>query len=142
MTHRSTATSEGGRQAGEHQRPIKQSPAHWYCYETQDLYETQDRQWLARLAGDVGWIEAAVASEGVASVLADLRRAAAANPASTLVAAVLAAVTGQVHDLRPPQPLDQPACILRQLWMQAAELAEGDLAEDIRSRLQSTLVLD
>ena len=33
--------------------------------------------------------------------------------------------------------MDQPGYILRQLWMQAAELAEDDLAEDIRSRLQS-----
>ena len=57
--------------------------------------------------------------------------------ASTAVAAVLAAVTGQAHNLRPPQPLDQPGYILRQLWMQAAELAEDDLAEDIRGRLQS-----
>ena len=53
------------------------------------------------------------------------------------VAAVLAAVTGQAHNLRPPQPVDQPGYILRQLWMQAAELAEDDLAEDTRTRLQS-----
>ena len=33
--------------------------------------------------------------------------------------------------------MDQPGYILRQLWMQAAELAEDDLAEDIRSRLPS-----
>ena len=74
---------------------------------------------------------------GVDRVLADLRRAAAANPASTAVAAVLAAVTGQAYNLRPPQRLDQPGYILRQLWMQAAELADDDLADDIRSRLQS-----
>ena len=33
--------------------------------------------------------------------------------------------------------MDQPGYILRQLWTQAAELAEDQLAEDIRSRLQS-----
>ena len=93
-----------------------------------------------------GWLSWPVTSAGsrqrsrqraLTGVLADLRRAAAANPASTAVAAVVAAVTGQAYDLRPPQPVDQPGYILRQLWMQAAELAEDDLAEEIRSRLQS-----
>ena len=49
----------------------------------------------------------------------------------------MSAVTGQAYNLRPPQPVDQPGYILRQLWMQAAELVEDDLAEDIRGRLQS-----
>lgn len=89
------------------------------------------------MVGDVGWVEAAIASAGVNSVLADLRRAAAANPAVTRVAAVLAAVNGQAYNLRAPQPVGQPGYILRQLWMQAAELAEDDLAEQIVSRLQS-----
>jgi hypothetical protein len=96
-----------------------------------------DPQRLAQLAGDIGWVEGAIASVGVDPVLADLRRTAAADPANAPVAAVLAAVTGQAHNLRPPQPLDQPGYILRQLWMQAAELADDNLAEEIRSRLQS-----
>ena len=79
------------------------------------LHPDQDPQRLAQLASDIGWVEAAIASVGVDRVLADLRRAAAANPASTAVAAVLAAVTGQAHNLRPPQPVDQPGYILRQL---------------------------
>ena len=108
-----------------------------YLLDTYPATLTQDPQRLAQLASDIGWVEAAIASAGVDAVLADLRRAAAANPASTVVAAVLAAVTGQAHNLRPPQPVDQPGYILRQLWMQAAELAEDDLADDIRSRLQS-----
>jgi hypothetical protein len=78
-------------------------------------------------------------------VLADLRRAAAAIPASNAIAAVASAVTGQAYDLRPPQPVDQPGFILRQLWMQAAELNEGNLAENIcthiRSQADSRLVL-
>jgi WD40 repeat protein len=97
----------------------------------------QDQQRLAALVSDVGWVEAAICSVGVDRVLVDLRQAAAANPASTAVKAVLAALTGQAHNLRPPQPLNQPGYILRQLWMQAAELTEDDLAEDICSRLQS-----
>jgi hypothetical protein len=87
--------------------------------------------------GDVSWVEAAIVSAGVDGVLADLRRAAAADPANKAVAAVLAAIAGQAHNLRPPQPLDQPGYTLRQLCMQAAELAEDRLADDIRARLRS-----
>ena len=92
---------------------------------------------LAQLASDIGWVEAAIASAGVDRVLDDLRQAAAASPDSTTVAAVLAAVTGQAYELRSPRPVDQPGYILRQLWMQAAEFGEDDLAEDTRIRLQS-----
>ncbi len=108
-----------------------------YLLDTYSSTLTRDPPRLAQLASDIGWIEAAIGSAGVDRVLADLRRAAAANPASTAVAAVLAAVTGQAYNLRPPQPLDQPGYIMRQLWMQSAELAEDDLAGDIRTRLQS-----
>jgi hypothetical protein len=108
-----------------------------YLLDTYPATLTQEPRRLTQLASDIGWVEAAIESEGVASVLADLRQAAAANPASSEVAAVVAAVTGQTYDLRPPQPVKQPGYILRQLWMQAAGLAEDDLAEDIRSRLQS-----
>ena len=108
-----------------------------YLLDTYPATLTDDPQRLSELASDIGWVEAAIASAGVDLVLADLRRAAAANPASTLVAAVLAAVTGQAYNLRTRQPVDQPGYILRQLWMQAAELAEDQLAEDIRSRLPS-----
>jgi hypothetical protein len=106
-----------------------------YLLDTYPATLADDPPRLAQLVGNIGWVEAAVASAGVDRVLDDLRRAAAANPASRAVAAVLAAVTGQADDLRPP--VDQPGYILRQLWMQAAELGEDDLAEDIRSRLQS-----
>ena len=92
---------------------------------------------LAQLVSDIGWVERVIASVGIDSVLADIRRAAAANPESTTVAAVTAVATGQAYDLRRPQPVDQPGYILRQLWMQAAELAEAGLAENIRDRLQS-----
>jgi hypothetical protein len=108
-----------------------------YLLDTYPATLAQDPQRLAELAGDIGWAEAAIASVGVDRVLADLGRAVVANPVSTAVAAVLAVVSGQAYDLRPPQPVNQPGYILRQLWMQAAELAEDDLAGQIRGRLQS-----
>jgi WD40 repeat protein len=98
---------------------------------------THDPRRLAQLASDVGWVEAATRSAGIDRVLANLRQAVADNPTSTAVAAMLAAVSGQAHNLRRPAPLDQPGYILRQLGMQAGELAEDGLAEDIRSRLKS-----
>ena len=96
-----------------------------------------DPQRLVQLAGDIGWVEAAIASAGVDLVVADLRRAAAADPDNIVVSAVLAAVVGQAYNLRPPLAVDEPGYILRQLWMQAAELAKDDLAEAIRIRLKS-----
>ena len=108
-----------------------------YLLDTYVSTLAHEPQRLAQLASDAGWVEAAITSASVDRVLADLRRAAAANPESTAVAAVLAAATRQAHNLRPPQPLDQPGYILRQLCMQAIELGEDDLAENIRSRLQS-----
>ena len=59
-----------------------------------------------------------------------------ANPANR-VAAAWRPSPARPTTCGPPQPVDQPGYILRQLWMQAAELAEDDLAADIRSRLQS-----
>jgi WD40 repeat protein len=108
-----------------------------YLLENYPSTLTHDRQRLARLTSDVGWVEAAITSVGVERVLADLRRAFAANPADTAVAATLAATTGQVYNLQALQPLDQPGYILRQLWMQSAELGEDELATNIRSRLDS-----
>ena len=99
---------------------------------------THDPRQLSELVSDVSWIDVSVRSVGVYHVLADLRRASAGNPASTEVASILAVVTGQAHNLRAPQPLDKPGYVLRQLWMQAAELVEDDLAEDLRSRLRSS----
>jgi WD40 repeat protein len=111
-----------------------------YLLDTYPSTLTRDPWRLAELVSDTAWIDAAVRSVGVDHVLADLRRASAANLASAEIAeiaAVLAVVTGQAHNLRTPKPLDQPGYILRQLWMQAAELIEDDLAENLRSRLRS-----
>jgi WD40 repeat protein len=92
---------------------------------------------LARLVGDLGWVEAAIISVGVDRVLADLRRAVAICPESRLLAAVLAAVTGQAYNLRPPRPVDQPCYVLRQLCLQAMEMGEDGLVDDLRRRLQA-----
>ena len=108
-----------------------------YLLDTYPSTLASDPQRLAELTCDVGWIEAAVGFVGVDRVLADLRPAAAANRDSAAVAAMLAAVTAQAYNLRLPRPMGQPGYVLRQLGMQAAELAEDELAEEIRSRLES-----
>ena len=108
-----------------------------YFLDTYPSTLTDDHQRLAELAGDIGWVEAAVQSAGVDRVLTDLRQALTVNPASARVAAVLAAVTGQAQHLRPPQPVDEPGYILRQLCIQAADIAEDQLADDLLRRLQS-----
>jgi WD40 repeat protein len=108
-----------------------------YLLDTYPSTLAGDPRRLADLVGDAGWLEAAVVSAGVDPVLAGLHSAVAASPAVTGVAAMLAAVTGQAQNLRAPQPVGQPGYILRQLWMQAAELGEGGLADRIRDRLTS-----
>jgi hypothetical protein len=92
---------------------------------------------LAALVSDVGWVDAALQSTGVDRVLADLRSAATPVQAMPAVAAMLATVSGQAHHLRFPLPLTDPGYVLRQLWMQAAELGEDRLASDLRARLGS-----
>jgi WD40 repeat protein len=49
---------------------------------------------------------------------------------------MLATVSGQAHNLRPSLLLNQSGYVLRQLWMQAAELGEDRLAGDLRGRLR------
>ena len=51
------------------------------------------------------------------------------------VAAMLDVMRGQAQHLRPPQPVDQPDYLLRQLCLQAAELGEDVLADKLRKRL-------
>ncbi len=102
-----------------------------------------DPRRLSELTGDITWAEAAIASMGVDRVLANLQRAAGVDPGNATVAALLATVTGQAPNLQPSQSLHSAGYILRQLWMQAAELgsdgmlAAERLAIDIRGRLQS-----
>jgi WD40 repeat protein len=92
---------------------------------------------LAALVSDAGWVDAALQSMGADQVLADLRRAAVADPSDHTVGAMLATVSGQARNLRPSSLLTQPGYVLRQLLMQAAEFAEDRLANDLRARLRS-----
>ena len=108
-----------------------------YLLESYPGILSDDPQQLAALVSDAGWVDAAIQSVGADHVTADLRRAAAADPAHPLVGAMLATVVGQAPNLRPPQPLSQPGYVLRQLCLQAAELTEDRLADHFRARLRS-----
>jgi hypothetical protein len=92
---------------------------------------------LVALVSDAGWVDAALQSMGADRVLADLRRAAVADPADSAVATMLAIVSDQTHHLRLSSLLAEPGYVLRQLCLQAAELGEDRLASDLRARLQS-----
>jgi WD40 repeat protein len=90
---------------------------------------------LAALVGDVGWVAAAVQAVGVDRVLANLGAAQSAGPANEGVSIMLSVLRAQAQYLRPPQPLNQPGYVLRQLCLQAAELADKQLAADSAARL-------
>lgn len=70
------------------------------------------------------------------SVLAHLAAAWSSDPASAGVSGMLACVRGQAHNLRPPQPVSQPGYVLRQLCIQACELADKQLADEARAKLR------
>jgi hypothetical protein len=109
----------------------------WYLLDSYPGTLTSEPSLLVALVSDAEWIDAAIQSVGVDRVLADLRRAAAAGQAIPAVGATLATVSGQAHHLRASLLLTQPGYVLRQLWMQAAELGEDRLASDLRGRLRS-----
>jgi hypothetical protein len=67
-------------------------------------------------------------------VVADLETP-AANRTSERAATMLTIVSRQAFYFRPPRPVNQPGYVLRQLWRQAAELPEDDLADKLRDRL-------
>jgi WD40 repeat protein len=89
---------------------------------------------LAGLVGDPGWVAAALPVAGVDAVLADLDAAKSAGAAAEVLFRV---VRGQAADFRPPQPVDHPSYVLRQLCLQAAELGQDAVAEDLRERLRA-----
>ena len=99
---------------------------------------TEDQPPLVRLVGDVGWVDAAIQTAGVDSVVAALSTARSAAPAYPRVSSMLAAVRGQARHLRPPAPVHQPGYVLRQLCLQAAELGEEVLAVELQKRLLSS----
>jgi WD40 repeat protein len=109
-----------------------------YLLDTYPATLDRDPVWLAALAGNVSWAEAAITSAGADRVIANLAAAAVAAPGDLGVAAVRDAVMSQARNLRPAQ-LEGTASgyVLRQLWTRAAGLGEGRLAGRIRDRLQS-----
>ena len=98
----------------------------------QTLYD--DRPRLAALAGDAGWVTAAIRTLGVDAVLAELKKAAAAAPGEPRLAAMHAVVRGQAHHLRDPEAVGDPGFVPRQLCLQATELGETPLAADCQTR--------
>ena len=105
-----------------------------YLLDTYPSTLAGDPKRLAALVSDIGWVEVAVQSIGVDRVLANLRQAAAEDPTA---GGMLAVVAGQAFHLRPPWPVDQPGYVLRQLCLQAVELTEDRLADDLRAKLRS-----
>ena len=98
----------------------------------QTLYGDPSR--LAALAGDAGWVTAAIRALGVDAVLAELKTAGAAAPGEPRLAAMQAVVRGQAHHLRDRKAAGDPGFVPRQLCLQAAELGETLLAADFRTR--------
>ena len=97
----------------------------------------RDPDRLAALASDVGWVDAAIHMTGVDKTLADLRQAAAVASTHAEVDAMLAVVAGQAHHLRLAPLLNESGYVLRQLCLQATELRESGLADQLRARLLS-----
>ena len=89
---------------------------------------------LAALAGDVGWITAAIRTLGVDAVQAELKTIGAAAPGESRLTAMHAVVRGQAHHLRGREAVADPGFVPRQLCLQAAELGENILAADFRTR--------
>ena len=96
------------------------------------LYDDPPR--LAALAGDAGWVTAAIRTLGVDAVLAELKTAVGALPGERRLAAMQAVVRRQAHHLRHPEAASDPGFVPRQLCLQAAELGETLLAADCRTR--------
>ena len=96
------------------------------------LYDDPPR--LAALAGDAGWVTAAIQTLGIDAVMAELKTAGAAAPGEQRLAAMHAVVRGQAHHLRGREAADDPGFVPRQLCMHATELDENALAADFRAR--------
>ena len=108
------------------------TPLYLFDRYPQTLYGDPPR--LAALAGDAGWVTAAIQTLGVDAVLAELKTAAAAAPGEPRLTAMHAVVRGQAHHLRGQEAAGDPGFVPRQLCLQAAELGETRLAADFRIR--------
>ena len=105
-----------------------------YLLDTYPSTLTEDPPRLAALAGDAGWVTAAIQTLGVDAVLAELKTADATAPDEPRLAAMHAVVRGQAHHLRDPEMGGDPGFVPRQLCLQAAELGENTIAADCRAR--------
>jgi len=105
-----------------------------YLFDTypQALYGDPPR--LAALAGDAGWVAAAIRTLGVDAVLAELKTASTAAPGEPRLAVMHTVVRGQAHHLRGPEAASDPGFVPRQLCLQATELGETLLAADCQAR--------
>jgi WD40 repeat protein len=92
---------------------------------------------LTALVGDVGWVATAIPVAGVDRILAVLRIAATARPPHATASAMQTILGVQGRNLRPPQPVDEPAYVLRQLCLGAMELREEGVAATARNRLRT-----
>ena len=90
---------------------------------------------LAALGGDVDWVITALEALGVSRVLSTLATASTLAPADPGVAGLLVTVGAAARHLSEPDPLSQPADILRQLCLHATEYRLEDLAAQLRERL-------
>jgi hypothetical protein len=108
------------------------TPLYLFDRYPQKLYD--DSPQLAALAGDVGWVTAAIRTLGVDAVLAELKTAGAAAPGEPQLAAMQAVVRGQAHYLRGGEAADDPGFVPRQLCLQATELGETLLAAECRAQ--------
>ncbi len=88
---------------------------------------------LVALVGDVGWVDTAIRTLGVDPVLTVLGQAATSG--DPRVQDLLAVVSSQTVNLRPPHPVDQPGHLLRHLCLQALQYGMADLADNLRARL-------
>ena len=105
-----------------------------YLLDTYPSTLTEDPPRLAALAGDAGWVTAAIQALGVDAVLAELKTADATAPGEPRLAAMHAVVRGQARHLRDPEMGGDPGFVPRQLCLQAAELGENTIAADCRAR--------
>ena len=95
---------------------------------------TEDPPRLAALAGDAGWVTAAIRTLGVDAVLAELKTARTVAPGEPRLAAMHAVVRVQAHHLRDREAAGDPGFVPRQLCLQATEFGETLLAADFRTR--------
>jgi hypothetical protein len=89
---------------------------------------------LTALAGDAGWVTAAIQSLGVDKTLTVLRTVSTAAPGEPRLTAIHSAGRHQAHPLRGPETTVDPAWVPRQLCLQAAQLGETQLASDFKAR--------